>query len=89
MGKQMSARTIIYTRDNCPYCVSAKSLLERHGKSYIETVIGQHIRRDDFISLFPNVKTVPHIIIDGEQIGGFDKLTEWLNTPAGRNFLAE
>ena len=85
----MSARTLIYTKENCPYCVSAKKLLERHGKSYIETVIGRHIQRDDFISLFPNVKTVPYIIIDGDEIGGFDKLTEWLNTPAGRNFLAE
>jgi glutaredoxin len=85
----MSDRTLIYTKVNCPYCVSAKKLLERHGKSYIETIIGQHIQRDAFVSLFPNVKTVPHIIIDGDEIGGFDKLTEWLNTPAGRSFLAE
>ena len=81
--------TIIYTKDNCPYCVSAKQLLEEKGKQYIETVVGRDIRRDDFISLFPNVKTVPHIIINGEQIGGFDKLTEWLITPRGRSFLAE
>lgn len=81
--------TIIYTKDNCPYCVSAKQLLEENGKEYIETNVGRDIRRDDFISLFPNVKTVPHIIINGEQIGGFDKLTEWLITPRGRSFLAE
>ena len=81
--------TIIYTKDNCQYCVSAKQLLEENGKEYIETNVGRDIRRDDFISLFPNVKTVPHIIINGEQIGGFDKLTEWLVTPRGRNFLAE
>jgi glutaredoxin 3 len=85
----MSVKAIIYTKDNCPYCVSAKQLLEENGKEYIETNIGRDIRRDDFISLFPNVKTVPHIIINGEQIGGFDKLTEWLNTPAGRHYLAE
>jgi glutaredoxin 3 len=85
----MPANIIIYTKDNCPYCVSAKQLLETYGKEYIETKVGVDIRRDDFISLFPNVKTVPHIIINGEQIGGFDKLTEWLNTTAGRIFLAE
>ena len=85
----MSVKAIIYTKDNCPYCVQAKRLLEEKGKEYIETNIGRDIRREDFISLFPSVKTVPHIIIDGEQIGGFDKLTEWLNTPAGRHYLAE
>jgi glutaredoxin 3 len=85
----MSVNTIIYTKDNCPYCVQAKRLLKEKGKQYIETNIGRDIRREDFISLFPNVKSVPHIIIDGEQIGGFDKLTEWLDTAAGRNFLAE
>ena len=85
----MPAKVIIYTKDSCPYCVSAKQLLETYGKEYIETKVGVDIRRDDFISLFPNVKTVPHIIINGDEIGGFDKLTEWLNTTAGRSFLAE
>jgi glutaredoxin len=64
-------------------------LFESKDKVYKEISIGRDIRRDDFISLFPKVKTVPHIIINGDEIGGFDKLTEWLNTDAGRNFLAE
>lgn len=83
------ANVLIYTKDNCPYCVSTKTLLKQKGKSYTETKIGIDIRREDFMSLFPNVKTVPHIIINGEQIGGYDKLTEWLETAAGRSFLAE
>jgi glutaredoxin 3 len=87
--KQMPAKVTIYTKDNCPYCVSAKNLLEEKGKEYKEINIGRDIRRDDFMSLFPNVKTVPHIIINGDEIGGFDKLTEWLDTTAGRSFLAE
>lgn len=85
----MPTNTIIYTKDNCPFCVQAKRLLQQKDKSYTEVNIGQDITREDFISLFPNVKSVPHIIIDGEQIGGFDKLTEWLNTDAGRSYLAE
>ena len=85
----MPAKISIYTKDDCPYCVSLKNLLKQKGKAYIETNIGRDIRRDDFISLFPNVKTVPHIIINGEQIGGFDKLNEWLTTPAGRDFLEQ
>jgi glutaredoxin 3 len=85
----MQNKVTIYSKDNCPYCVQAKRLLEEKGKSYKEINIGRDIRRDDFMSLFPNVRTVPFIIIDGDEIGGFDKLTEWLDTPTGRSFLAE
>ena len=85
----MQTNVVIYTKDNCPYCVQAKRLLEEKGKAYTEINIGRDIRRDDFMSLFPNVRTVPFIIIDGDEIGGFDKLTEWLDTAAGRSFLAE
>lgn len=85
----MRSNVIIYTKDHCPYCVSAKSLLSSKNKQYQEMKIGEDITRDEFKTIFPNVKTVPHIIINGDEIGGFDKLTEWLNTDAGRNFLAE
>ena len=85
----MHNKVIIYTKDNCPYCVNAKNFLIQHGKTFTEVNIGTDIRREDFISIFPLVKTVPHIIINGDEIGGYDKLTEWAATPAGRNFLAE
>ena len=86
---KMSSKIIIYTKDNCPHCVNAKKLMAHHRKAYQEMKIGGDLTREDFISIFPNVKTVPHIIIDGEQIGGYDKLNEWLNTDAGKLFLAE
>ena len=85
----MQNNVVVYTKDNCPYCVQAKNLLTNKNVSYTEMKIGVDLTREDFISIFPNVKTVPHIIINGEQIGGFDKLNEWLGTDAGRNFLAE
>lgn len=85
----MQNNVIIYTKDNCTYCNQAKILLSNLYKQYHEMKIGSDLTREDFISVFPNVKTVPHIIINGEQIGGYDKLTEWLATDAGRKFLAE
>ena len=85
----MPNNVIIYSKARCPYCDRAKALLSLKNKQYQEMKIGEDLTRDDFISIFPNVKSVPHIIINGDEIGGFDKLTEWLNTDAGRNFLAE
>ena len=85
----MPNNVIIYSKANCPYCDRAKALLSLKNKQYQEMKIGEDLTRDDFVTIFPNVKSVPHIIINGDEIGGFDKLTEWLNTDAGRNFLAE
>jgi len=85
----MPSNVIIYSKANCPYCDRAKALLSLKNKQYQEMKIGEDLTRDDFVTIFPNVKSVPHIIINGDEIGGFDKLTEWLNTDAGRDFLAE
>jgi glutaredoxin 3 len=85
----MLNNVIIYSKANCPYCDRAKILLRLKNKQYQEMKIGEDLTRDDFVSIFPNVKSVPHIIINGDEIGGFDKLTEWFDTDAGRDFLAE
>ncbi len=67
---------IVYTKNDCPYCVEAKKLLTAKDIAYTEVVIGEDILREDFISLFPEQKTVPMIIMDGVKYGGYDKLRE-------------
>ena len=66
---------IIYTKENCPYCVKAKQLVPE----YTEIVIGKDITREEFLDLFPNAKTVPQIIIEGEHIGGYTDLVDYFN----------
>ena len=83
------ARVIVYTKDACPYCVYAKDLLRSKNVEFYEMRLGSDLTREEFIEIFPTVRTVPFIIIDGEHIGGYDKLTEWLERDAGRSFLAE
>lgn len=84
----MSKSVIIYTKDNCPYCVQAKMRFQAEGQEYTEMKIGVDLTREEFISIFPEVKSVPFIIIDGEKVGGYDKLIEWYARP-DRHFLAE
>ena len=81
-------KIVIYTKDNCPYCVQAKNLFSLKGEEYHEMKIGLDLTREEFISIFPEVKTVPFIIIDGKKVGGYDKLVEYYNRP-GQEFLAE
>lgn len=84
----MSSNIIIYTKDNCPYCVQAKNLFTNKGQQYTEMKIGVDLTREDFMGLFPDVRTVPFIIINGEKVGGYDKLIEYYDRPE-RTFLAE
>ena len=84
----MVKNVLIYTKDNCPYCVQAKNLFTNKGQQYIEKKIGKDLTREEFLENFPDVRTVPFIIIDTEKVGGYDKLIEWYDRPE-RNFLAE
>ena len=77
----------VYTKDNCPYCVKAKQLLSIKNVDYNEVVIGQDIIREDFMSLFPDVRTVPLIIIDNVKVGGYEQLREYIDNQP--KFLAE
>ena len=70
---------IVYSKDECSYCDRAKALLDMMRYEFTEIKIGQDIMREEFIFTFPGVKTVPFIIIDGEHVGGYDKLTEWFS----------
>lgn len=67
-------KVIVYTKDNCPYCDRAKALLRSKDQRFYEMKIGVDLTRDDFINLFPNVKTMPFIIIDDEHVGGYNEL---------------
>lgn len=84
----MTKNIIIYTKDNCPFCVQAKNLFTNKGQQYTEMKIGVDLTREDFMGIFPDVRTVPFIIINGEKVGGYDKLIEWYDRPE-RSFLAE
>lgn len=83
----MSNNVILYSRDNCSYCVMAKQYMHSKNISYNEMKLGVDLTREEFMSIFPDVKTLPFIIIDGEKVGGYDKLQEWASRPEQR-FLA-
>lgn len=76
---------LIYSKKDCPSCVKAKALLNIKGIEYNESVIGEDILREDFMATFPDVRTVPFIIVDGVKIGGYEQLREHLDRP---EFLA-
>lgn len=83
----MSKHIVLYTKENCGYCVMAKQYLQSKNLQYTEMKLGVDLTREEFVSIFPEVKTMPFIIIDGEKVGGYDKLQEWATRPE-QQFLA-
>ena len=57
---------IIYTKDNCPACIQAKSQMDQAGTKYKEINIGKDITREEFMAKFPMVRTVPYTLVEME-----------------------
>lgn len=60
----------IYTKSGCKYCTQVKQLMQRAGFEYEEIIVTTEQMREEFYSAFPDAKTYPYVIIDGEGIGG-------------------
>lgn len=69
----------MYTKENCPSCVKAKKLFNKHNIVYDLYTIGVDISREEFIAKFPNVKTVPYIIDNNKPIGGYESAKKYYN----------
>lgn len=72
MGMNMTA--IIWSKDNCPYCLQAKTLLSLKGIQFEERKIGAGYTKEDLLESVPNARSVPQIFLDGELVGGFTEL---------------
>jgi glutaredoxin 3 len=66
---------LIYSTAWCPYCVRAKSLLERKGLGFREIRVDENpAERDLMLARSGGRRTVPQIFIGDRHVGGFDEL---------------
>lgn len=70
------AKVEIYTTSYCPYCVAAKSLLNRKGVNFTEIDAEDEEVRSAMIQRAGGRKTVPQIFINDIHVGGNDDLQE-------------
>lgn len=61
----------------CPFGVRAKALLEEHGYTVDDRILGTREETDAFQQEH-GVGTTPQVFIDGERIGGSDELARYL-----------
>lgn len=68
------AKVVIYSKDHCPYCVRAKSLLKSKGVAFEEHNIENKPEEMKALMERTGLRTVPQIFIDDKLIGGFDDM---------------
>lgn len=74
-------KAIVWSKDQCPYCVNAKNLLDVKGIKYEERNISQgKWTREQLLEAVPGARTVPQIFIDGKLIGTFDNLKHYFQS---------
>ena len=67
----------VYSKNNCPFCVQAKSLLQLKGVDFEEVKIDESSEAREFI-VGEGHRTVPQIYQDGKLLveGGFQGLSQ-------------
>jgi glutaredoxin 3 len=73
-------KAIVWSKVNCPYCVSAGVLLRGKGYEVEERKIGNGWTKEQLLESVPMARTVPQIFVDGEYIGNYDDLVRHFNS---------
>ena len=73
-------KAIVWSKNNCIYCVKAKNYLEKKNIHVEE----RNIESGDWTvtqleEAVPNVRAVPQIFIDNKYIGNYDKMVSYIN----------
>lgn len=65
---------VLYTKENCGYCNTAKQFLRARGISFKEMHLGLDFTREYLLENYPTATTYPVVVIDGFNIGGYSEL---------------
>jgi len=83
-------KIIVYSKQNCAYCVKAKSLLKNLRLDYTEKKMEEFASVDALLEdIGKKVRTMPQIKIDGVLVGGYNQLVEYFVEKGKVNFKGE
>ena len=78
----MDETVVLYSKDSCPWCDRAKELLQSKNITYTELKFNVDFTREQLAEKLPdkaNRLTLPQIFIDGENIGGYEDLRDYIS----------
>ena len=67
-------KSIVWSKNDCPFCDQAKGLLKMKGIEFEERNVSKDWTKEQLMAAVPNARTVPQIFLDDKLIGGFTEL---------------
>jgi glutaredoxin 3 len=68
----------IWGKTQCPYCEQAKQFCETRQYNYVYKQLDVDFTREEVLEAFPGARTFPQIKVNGDIVGGFDKLASYI-----------
>lgn len=72
-------KAIVWSKNQCPFCVQAKALLESRGIEFEERNVSTDWTKEQLLEAVPTARTLPQIFLDDNYIGGFTELRKHLS----------
>lgn len=72
-------KAVVWSKEQCPFCDQAKSLLKMKGIEFEERKVGGDWTKEQLLEAVPTARTVPQIFLDDQLIGGFTELKSHLS----------
>lgn len=69
---------IVWSKDNCPSCHKAMTLLDTYKVNYEVRKIGTEWTREQLLEAVPNARSVPQVVINNDIIGGYEALATYI-----------
>ena len=67
--------TVVWSKDNCPFCIKAKEMLNAKGIKFEERSLSNgDWTKDQLLEAAPTARTVPQIWLHGRYVGGYTDL---------------
>ena len=70
---------LIFSKDNCPYCDKAKFALKDEAEVEVKNISGSAVFMAELREMNPNARTMPQVFLNGNLIGGYDDLKNYLD----------
>jgi len=81
---------VIYSKENCTFCVKAKNLIKNLGLNYVEKKLEDFVSTEAMLEdIGKQVRTMPQIKINNKLIGGYNQLIEYFADQGKVNFKGE
>ena len=68
----------IWGKPACPSCTKAKALCEQRGFQFEYRELGKDFEREEVLTEFPEARTFPQIVINGQKIGGYEQMVSYI-----------